>query len=376
MSHAIQPSFSFRLTSAQGAEARPYYVMGEKGLSTAKVEELRKRVGDLGATVVVIDEQQRKEFNLHQEFQGVALLISKPAEGELARGLLAVYNTLESVIQDMRMDPDVRDLETAQALAQQGQTQLKGADRVLEIVQAKLKPEGKKKPEVKAQSGLASFAAQAAAEKERRNEIHALREVLKLAKPEQHLSIQAQLDALTKPRGSVSAPAATQVSINYTVPAGYQLFIRGEGAGLSWEKGIPVLIQDGQLVFKAPAGQDKPVTYKLLLNDSIWDNGDNHVLTSGKSVTLTPEFAAPTSIIQIKYTAPEGRTPFVRGEGVGLNWQSGTKMTQVGPDTWELRVQGFFESGSYKIVLDDRDWESGENHLMISGKTVEHTPQF
>lgn len=82
----------------------------------------------------------------------------------------------------------------------------------------------------------------------------------------------------------------TCITIKYNAGYSNQLYIRGQGAHLSWEK--------GQLLKNTQADEwtwetDVPFThceFKILMNDSIYENGDNHLLNAGSNTTYTPHF--------------------------------------------------------------------------------------
>jgi hypothetical protein len=95
-------------------------------------------------------------------------------------------------------------------------------------------------------------------------------------------------------RGHKAAPAPhvllTQVSARVDVGLGNTLFIRGQGDGLHWDKGIPLECVDGATwLWSSRLAKDK-VIFKLLLNDQVWAKGDDLVVEAGKAVEITPVF--------------------------------------------------------------------------------------
>lgn len=92
------------------------------------------------------------------------------------------------------------------------------------------------------------------------------------------------------------SPQFTGASGGITVEAvvdvgfGNQVFIRGVGAGLSWDKGIPLECRHPSTwIWSSPEIADK-VVFKLLLNDTVWSLGEDHVAEAGKPVRVTPLF--------------------------------------------------------------------------------------
>lgn len=91
------------------------------------------------------------------------------------------------------------------------------------------------------------------------------------------------------PIESVSV-AQTTISAVIDVGFGNALFIRGEGPGLSWEKGRPLeCVADDR--WSITVGElSKPISFKFLLNDQTWCAGTDYVVEPGRSVTLEPVF--------------------------------------------------------------------------------------
>jgi len=102
-----------------------------------------------------------------------------------------------------------------------------------------------------------------------------------------------------KPVAPVTAPAVkavpatvvtTKIVAQIDVGFGNTLYVRGEGSGLCWEKGVPLdCITDDQWSL-ALAETSRPVVFKFLINDLTWSRGEDYVVQPGSSVVLTPEF--------------------------------------------------------------------------------------
>jgi hypothetical protein len=85
-------------------------------------------------------------------------------------------------------------------------------------------------------------------------------------------------------------PAATAITAQIDVGFGNTLFLRGEGPGLSWEKGVPLGCSAGDRWSISLPVAARPVVFKFLLNDKIWSTGEDFVLKPGASGTFTPAF--------------------------------------------------------------------------------------
>lgn len=82
----------------------------------------------------------------------------------------------------------------------------------------------------------------------------------------------------------------TQVEARIDVGFGNVLFIRGQGDGLSWEKGQPLQCVDGRIwTWSTTSAKDK-VVFKLLLNDQTWAKGEDLVVKAGERLEVAPAF--------------------------------------------------------------------------------------
>src|SRR6476659_5305445 len=88
---------------------------------------------------------------------------------------------------------------------------------------------------------------------------------------------------------SASSRVNTEIEARVDVGWGNTLFIRGDGAGLTWSKGVPMNCFNGSTwVWLSPA--NGRVTFKLLLNDEIWAEGEDLIVEPGGKVELKPVF--------------------------------------------------------------------------------------
>jgi membrane protein involved in colicin uptake len=91
-----------------------------------------------------------------------------------------------------------------------------------------------------------------------------------------------------------AAKKAVQTSIIARIDAGFgnQLYVRGEGAGLSWEQGTALentSPYEWALTTTKATGE---VTFKFVLNDEIWAEGDNLTVQAGGESISSPTFGA------------------------------------------------------------------------------------
>jgi hypothetical protein len=87
----------------------------------------------------------------------------------------------------------------------------------------------------------------------------------------------------------VSAPRAVTIEAKIDVGFGNTVYLRGKGPGLSWERGVPCECVNGN-TWRWTAQAAEKLTFKLLLNDSVWARGADLVVGPGERVELVPAF--------------------------------------------------------------------------------------
>lgn len=81
----------------------------------------------------------------------------------------------------------------------------------------------------------------------------------------------------------------TLIFVCYDCGFDNHLTIRGEGANLSWHHGINMTNLDAdKWVFEALTSED--IEFKILLNDQVFELGENRKIKKGETLTVTPKF--------------------------------------------------------------------------------------
>lgn len=89
-----------------------------------------------------------------------------------------------------------------------------------------------------------------------------------------------------------TAKKAQQTSIIARVDVGFgnSLYIRGEGAGLSWTKGTLLEnVSPYEWAFKTTKAKSG-VTFKFVINDELWAEGENLSVSAGGTSISSPTF--------------------------------------------------------------------------------------
>ena len=71
---------------------------------------------------------------------------------------------------------------------------------------------------------------------------------------------------------------------------GNSLYLRGEGPGLSWDRGV-LMECTGDDRWTYTVGESiRPVVFKFLINDMTWSNGEDYTAKPGSTTVCTPQF--------------------------------------------------------------------------------------
>lgn len=97
--------------------------------------------------------------------------------------------------------------------------------------------------------------------------------------------------------------------------------------------------------------------------------------TNTQSSSLTTKKGPITRLI-VKYDVGYPNSIFLRGKGANLSWEKGIPLKNVKPDEWIWETDQQFESCEFKVLINDRSYEIGENHRLTCGESTLHRPKF
>jgi hypothetical protein len=103
------------------------------------------------------------------------------------------------------------------------------------------------------------------------------------------IAVAAPARSAAPVRTATGTASKTTIEAKIDVGFGNQLYVRGHGAGLSWERGTPLACVDGKTWRLQVPATDK-VTFKLLLNDAVWSQGEDLTAAPGSRVEVKPTF--------------------------------------------------------------------------------------
>lgn len=112
------------------------------------------------------------------------------------------------------------------------------------------------------------------------------------AKAAQAKAAPAKAAAAAAPAAPVApaAPLITTISAQIDIGFGNTLFVRGEGPGLSWDRGLAMECEADDLWSVSLPAASRPIVFKFLVNDLSWSSGSDFVVAPGSKAVLTPEF--------------------------------------------------------------------------------------
>ena len=102
-------------------------------------------------------------------------------------------------------------------------------------------------------------------------------------------STAKKLSGSSKPSSKKSTPTTT-ITVKYDVGFANGIFLRGSGANLSWDKGIELKNVSPDEWQWSTRRKFDAAEFKVLINDQLFEIGDNHSICCGDKVTITPHF--------------------------------------------------------------------------------------
>ncbi|MGF1483404.1 MAG: hypothetical protein ACFBZ8_03465 [Opitutales bacterium] len=93
----------------------------------------------------------------------------------------------------------------------------------------------------------------------------------------------------TAPAAVAKKAPVTTVIAQCDVGWGNAVYLRGEGGGLSWEKGVPMEHTDEGWIWSSQSVTGS-ITFKFLRNDETWSDGEDLTVLAGGTSVSSPGF--------------------------------------------------------------------------------------
>jgi hypothetical protein len=111
----------------------------------------------------------------------------------------------------------------------------------------------------------------------------------KLAAPKPVQKTTQTTQPAPQPQKAAVPASVTTIDVKLDVGFGNAVYLRGQGAGLSWEQGVPLACVDSRTWRWSGEAKDS-VTFKLLINDKIWSAGNDLTVNPGQKIEIAPAF--------------------------------------------------------------------------------------
>lgn len=101
--------------------------------------------------------------------------------------------------------------------------------------------------------------------------------------------------------------------------------------------------------------------------------------TNAEPMSMQPTMMQKTdkTKIVVKCDCGFSNALYIRGQGIpGLSWDHGIQMKCTKPDEWIWETDKSFKQAEFKILLNDKEYEAGENHNVSCGKSCSIKPNF
>ena len=101
--------------------------------------------------------------------------------------------------------------------------------------------------------------------------------------------------------------------------------------------------------------------------------------TAKKSAPLTSQAerrVGPTTRITIQYDVGFSNSMYVRGKGAALSWEKGVPLKNTQANEWVWETTAPFTTCEFKVLINDQEYEIGDNHLLTCGALIHYTPKF
>ena len=85
-------------------------------------------------------------------------------------------------------------------------------------------------------------------------------------------------------------PIVTTISARINVGFGNVLYLRGDGPGLTWDRGVVMECTEDDKWTLVLRESIRPIIFKFLVNDEVWSIGEDYTAQPGASAVFTPIF--------------------------------------------------------------------------------------
>jgi hypothetical protein len=103
---------------------------------------------------------------------------------------------------------------------------------------------------------------------------------------------------------------------------------------------------------------------------------DQVLFTKPSSSRGNEMLKGPKTRVMIKYDIGFNNVLTIRGKGANLSWDKGITLKNVKNDEWVWESDIPFTTCEFKVLINDAQYEQGDNHPLSCGTSLEYTPTF
>lgn len=89
-----------------------------------------------------------------------------------------------------------------------------------------------------------------------------------------------------------------------------------------------------------------------------------------------PQLQIQGTKLTIRFDCGFNNQLYIRGSGANLNWNKGIPLKNIKHDEWEWVLDNRYPNCEFKILINDKQYEAGENHHLHRGHPFQHSPRF
>lgn len=99
-------------------------------------------------------------------------------------------------------------------------------------------------------------------------------------------------------------------------------------------------------------------------------------ITAAANNAAPKTHSGPKTRITLNFDVGFSNALYLRGQGANLSWDKGILLKNVKADEWVWETNVPFTSCEFKVLMNDTEYEVGQNHTLTCGASICYTPQF
>lgn len=98
--------------------------------------------------------------------------------------------------------------------------------------------------------------------------------------------------------------------------------------------------------------------------------------TSTQLVSKGDVKKGPKTRVTVRYDVGFNNSISIRGKGANLSWDHGFSLKNTNADEWIWETETPFSTCEFKVLINDNQYEIGDNHSLSCGANIKYTPTF